>query len=319
VTVSHGARLKSRDGQFSCGVEGSSFKVDGASEAADPLKGLAIDKAATHRAVVAVDTDNEFMSLKFANNTTAATDYLAALFAGMNVIYERDVDVRLMQGDTFLRVAADPYTVSSGVAQLNQVGTVWKDTPALVAVDRAFVAYLSGQSTDPFISSGIAWLLSSGNYCTAKGTTQGPHVVGHFSASQVFRFPGSSAATDVGLVAHEIGHSFGAAHTHCTNLSGVQPSSTNTIDRCFSLEPGCYSGPVSCPTDNSVVGQGSLMSYCNLNNGADCQPNAGQVLREFHPVHQGALDARIATNISNGCLAAIAPEPIDRIFYSGFQ
>ena len=52
---------------------------------------------------LAVDTDNELMNLKFSNNTTSATNYIASLFALMSVIYERDLQVRLLQGTTFLR------------------------------------------------------------------------------------------------------------------------------------------------------------------------------------------------------------------------
>ena len=66
--------------------------------------------AAVRQATLAVDTDNEFMNLKFANNTTSATNYIASLFALMTVIYERDLQVRVLQGTTFLRVSttADP-------------------------------------------------------------------------------------------------------------------------------------------------------------------------------------------------------------------
>ena len=84
-----------------------------------------------HTATIAVDTDNELLSLKFANNTTAATNYIANLIAAMNVFYERDVNLRLLQGTTFLRVSttADPYnqsgTGAADSAKLNEFGNYW--------------------------------------------------------------------------------------------------------------------------------------------------------------------------------------------------
>ena len=66
---------------------------------------------ATRQAIIAVDTDNEFMNLKFSNNNANATNYIAALFTQMNVIYERDLDLRLVQGLVILRpsTTADPF------------------------------------------------------------------------------------------------------------------------------------------------------------------------------------------------------------------
>lgn len=309
LEVTASRKIHAPESQFSCGTQGARFEVVAADQDAQSAAKRAAPKAATHQAVIAFDTDNEFMSLKFSNNTTTAANYVAQLIAGLTLFYERDLDVRLVQGDTILRVAADPYVQSTPGTQLNEVAATWRDTPALQAVDRAFVVFLSGKSASPNSNSGVAWLLTSGNYCNFTGQQQGSDVVGHYSANQVFRFVGSTAASDLNLIGHELGHNFGAAHTHCTNLGGSQPTGTNTIDQCFRVEPGCYSGTVSCPTDNSIVGRGSIMSYCNFSapNGAAC----GQILQEFHPVHQGVLDARIATNIGNGCFTPISTPQAD--------
>jgi hypothetical protein len=316
----HAAEKLDDAGNFTCGNEGRSMRDPGAV----PLPGgIPLPKgAATHQAVVAVDTDNEFMAqAKIANNTTNASNYLAALFTGLNVFYERDLHVRLVQGTTFLRVAPDSYTQTTLDGQLNEVGTLWKDTPALQAVDRAFVTLLSGKSPNPNGASGFAWLLDAQNYCTSKGQViQGGDVFGHYSVIQTFKFAGSNASHDVGIVGHELGHNFGAAHTHCTNIAtGAEPSANNTIDQCFNGEAGlgCYAGPVSCPNDNSVAGRGSIMSYCNFSgpSGANC----GQVLHEFHPTHEVALGVRIAANIANLCLDPIVLQPPDRVFAHGFE
>lgn len=136
----------------------------------------------------------------------------------------------------------------------------------------------------------------------------------------MFRFAGATAANDVGIVGHELGHNFGVDHTHCTAMSGARPASSNTIDRCTTFETGsgCYNGPVSCPTDNSVSGRGSIMSYCHLSGSGFA--NCGPVLLEFHPVQQGVLDARIQTNVQQACLTVLPPACAGTcIFRHGFE
>lgn len=207
-----------------------------------------------HTATLAVDTDNELMLQKFSNNTTNATNYVAALIAAMNVIYERDLNIRLLQGDTNLRVSttADPYSLAPDAAtgavtsaQLNEVRTYWQSTYA--GIQRALVMMLSGKSPNQFSSSGRAYLTG---LCS---TTNG------YSFSQVFKFSGSTGATDAFVVGHELGHNFGSPHTHCYSP---------TIDNCYNLEGGCYSGATSCPAATTINGvtnvRGTLMSYCHL-------------------------------------------------------
>lgn len=121
------------------------------------------------QARLAIDTDNEFMSLKFTNNTTAASNYIAQLIALVTVVYERDLGVRLTIGSTVLRTAPDPYATdgTSTPAQLNEFGEFWRVNQAGVA--RAFAIQLSGKSGAANSASGIAWLLTSGNYCASTG------------------------------------------------------------------------------------------------------------------------------------------------------
>lgn len=258
---------------------------------------------ATRRARVAVDTDNEFMSLKFSNNATNANNYIASLMAAMSVFYERDAgegggSVQLQLGDVVLRPSTtpDPYDSTTATPQLEQLSEFareWMDHQA--SVQRAFAMLLSGKSSNPNSASGIAWLVTSGSYCAAKGQVQGANVFGHYSANRVFRFSSNTVANDAPLVAHELGHNFGVSHTHCTNSSGQFPSSSNTLDQCFSGEQQCYSGPTSCPAG----GQGSLMSYCHL--GA-C---GGGNLTTFHPVQVTTLNSRIQTNVDLGCITPL--------------
>ena len=264
---------------FTCGGS-PSHPDDVATSAAVPAGATTSTLSSLHTATVAVDTDNELLSLKFADSTAGATSYLASLVAGMNVIYERDLFVRLLQGHTILRLssAADPWTqpgcpawptnCQSGKAtfeQLTELSDYWAANYA--AVPRALAMMVSGKQSSNNSFAGTAWI--NGLCSGSRG----------YSYSQVFKFAGGTAANDVHLVAHELGHNFGSRHTHC------YPTATTPIDSCYSAESGCYSGPTSCPVPFTITPinggpvvnvKGTVMSYCHMLSGCSVSP-------VFHP------------------------------------
>jgi Metallo-peptidase family M12/IPT/TIG domain len=241
-----------------------------------------LDKAITtlHTAVLAIDTDKELLSIKFGNNTTTAGNYVASLIAQMNVIYQRDLLIQLMQGNTFLRVGSDPWTQPStggaNVNQLNEVSTYWSTTND--GITRAFVAMLSGKGGSG--ASGIAWV--PGSLCS--------HAYG-VSFSQVYTSGTSPSFGDVLVVAHEIGHNFGSPHTHCYNPP---------IDTCYNGEAanGCFSGSPSCPAPTTINGvtnvKGTLMSYCHILGG--CTSSL-----VFHPTTVAKIQPLIQSAV-NSCI-----------------
>jgi hypothetical protein len=261
------------------------------SEATGDLPGSITAAAITtlHTAVLAVDTDNELLSLKFTDNTTTATNYIASLIAQMNVMYQRDLLIQLVQGTTFLRVGVnnDPWTQAAtggaNVNQLNEVSNYWNTTNNGIA--RAFVAMLSGKGTSG--ASGIAWVPSA--------------MCGHFngtSFSQVFRSGTTPSFGDVLVVGHEIGHNFGSPHSHCYSPP---------IDSCYNGEAanGCYSGTPSCPAAATINGvtnvTGTLMSYCHLLGG--CSSSL-----VFHPRSVTLLQPRIQAAVGQ-CVFPAATAP----------
>lgn len=247
------------------------------------------------QAVVAIDTDTEWMSGK-GNNTTTAMNWITDLFLAMNVFYERDVETRLLIGDVYLRIDSDPYSVPSNRSdQLDEFGAYWMNN--MSTVDRAFATMLSGRGISGGSFSGIAWL---DQYCK-KGSTWGTRTPGSYNYNAI----GSSrtAATTALFVGHEIGHNMGSPHTHCY----AQP-----VDQCYNAESGCYTGAPSCPSG----GKGTVMSYCHMggSSGAGC----GTSNQEFHPTVQSLLENRLAQN-SPSCIAPFTAEVEEIIMTSSFE
>ena len=268
-----------------------------AASAAAPPAILRPRAATTFQITVAVDTDNELHDLRFDNDTTAATNWLADLFTAMNVYYERDVDLNLVQGDTTFRLDTDPvptydddpWTVTGSPASqthLSEFGSYWSSN--MGAVDRTFAMLLSGKSSSEFSTSGIAWV---DGYCENQSTGGG------YSVTQTFRFTESVVASGARVIAHEIGHNAGSPHTHCY---------TPPIDECYALESGCYSGSVSCPAE----GTGTIMSYCHFTSGANC----GASRNEFHPTVIGLFTGFLTAHFPF-CVGSGAGD----IFSDGFE
>jgi len=268
-----------------------------------------------HTVTVAVDTDNELMLLKFSDNTANATSYVAALIAAMNVIYERDLNIRLLQGDLNLRVSstADPYvqvpdsnplSASYAVvtsAQLNEFTNYWSGNNG--GITRGLAMMLSGKSPANNISSGLAWV--TGLCSPSLG----------YSFSQVFKYAGSTGASDAFVVGHELGHNFGSPHTH--NPSGYSPpidtcATTsnaglfNCITQCGAQCPlRASDGALACnacpaeTTINGVTTRGTLMSYCR---------NISCTTQEvFHPRTIDLITSVITPQIGVCVFPAITP------------
>jgi hypothetical protein len=256
-------------------------------EARQPL----VQNPPTRVAVLAIDTDNEFMSQKFSDNTTNATNYIASLVASITTIYERDALVRIYEGYTILRVSTtpDPYTVNDNGnadgAELIEFGNYWNTNYGNVR--RTVATILSGKQPGSSSASGIAWI--SGLCSSSYG----------YSFCQVFKM--SYLSGDTLIVAHEMGHNFGSPHTHCYSPPA---------DYCYNAESGCWSGAESCPTAYSITTAstavvtgvtGTLMSYCHLLGG--CEPSAQAQL----VFHLRSLSEYLNSNISSasGCIFAI--------------
>ncbi len=237
---------------YSCGTDRLPLDLS-----ADELQSLppfppapkAVTDDPLYSAVIAFDTDQEWLHYRFADNEANATVWIADYINESNVMYERDLSLRLLVGTTYLRTGGppftgDPYTVNAypaNGAMLSEFGNYWAAN--YDAVDRVFAQLLSGKSSSDTSSSGIAWL---DGYCEHQSSGGGYSVFEPFKATWV----GMDSNVRVG--AHELGHNFGSHHTHCYSPP---------IDECYSGEAGCYAGTTSCPPG----GPGTMMSYCHFN------------------------------------------------------
>lgn len=306
---------------FRCELDGSRQPASAVATAPPlpSLNGLPKGADPIYQATVAVDTDNEFLANKFGNDTTAAADWIEEMFLFMNVIYERDLQMRLLQGDTILRpsTTADPYSDGN---DLGEFSTFWLNDPQLRQIDRAFVILLSGQGVGANSFSGVAWL---NQYCVNT-----PDFPGQNFGSFSFNGVGSASFIDPAFVAggvgHEIGHNLGSRHTHCERLAN---GGTNFVDHCYNENffDDCYAGPTECVAD----GVGSLMSYCHAPPdgffAGDAGPPPGSNCTnsdEFDPLIIAKLLELIEAN-NPECIADFEgmpdPDPDDLIFDDGFE
>lgn len=251
---------------FTCANSGLSQAVDELYDTVDPVpapgRGL---RGQLRYGVLALDTDKEWLQRRFGNNAIEAGQWIEELLLVSNTIFESQLDLRMLQGHTVLRVGSDPYSGSqANQAFLEEFGSHWHSHYG--TVPRSHAALISGRSGSPNSAAGIAWVNS---YCATQPTG------GSYSVNLLF-YGNHPVAASARIFAHELGHNLGSVHTHCYSPP---------VDQCFAAEPGCYSGPVSCPAG----GSGTLMSYCNVTSGADC----GQNRLELAPEVESRLRQRI--------------------------
>jgi hypothetical protein len=187
-------------------------------------------------ATIAIESDYEYVSLVFGGNTTAASAYALTLFGATSELYRQQLNVSFRV--PFVRVWSqndDPYADGSDVnARLTELRNVWMAT--MGTTSRTVVHMLTGKSAG---AGGIAYRPGA---CGAFGYGVSGYLNGSFPNPLVTR---SWQNWDVVVLSHELGHNFGARHTH-----EMEP----VID-------GCGIG------DCSLAAAGTIMSYCHTCSG----------------------------------------------------
>lgn len=229
---------------------------------------------------LAIETDYQLYQ-RF-GSTVALTSYVTSLIAAVSERYVTDVQARLTI--SYLGVyttAGDPWSAqdSGGDAGdvLDEFRTAWTTSgwPAAAALAH----FISGAN----LGGGVAYV---GVLCNQSyGFGVSGNVVGNINWGA---WTGASASFtwDFVVVAHELGHNFGAAHTH---------SLCPPLDQCYT---NC-SGTTACS-------YGTLMSYCHL-----CAGGMNNIELVFHPVTANSMRSTINTS----CLGYSVLDPGDHVQY----
>jgi len=319
--------------EFSCGTgdlamePGEALRGMISTSASTPALAPAVGGGTTYTARVAVETDNEYLTL-FAGNTNDATDYIGDLLGFSSGIYAAEVDTDFYISFISLWTVADPWAQSNPTCGLFEFGRNWNDNYGGTAGGDVYTIshFMSGKNN----GGGVAWVgvLCSGafNYnhqgaCNLTPQTDnygGPYgYSGDMDGN--FNVGNPSVVWDIVVVSHEIGHNFDSPHTHC--YAGLQ-GNPNDIDQCYGQQNGCYSGPTSLPSGCPGGGQGcgTIMSYCHLLTPGIS--NIGLTLGAGHPY--GIAPERVPSQISDHVIATAggAPAclaPVATIFVDGFE
>lgn len=182
-------------------------------------------------ASLAVDIDRAYLD-RFNGDETAALNAVTATIASVSAIFERDIDLRLQI--TQARIWSTGGEPWGDPPVLSQFRSWWLEHDD--AGQFRFVHLISGHRNTPF--GGIAYL--------ATACDDGAFAISAFLAGNAA--PPDAAPSlewwDTNVIAHEMGHNLGTAHTH----DGYDP----VIDDC--------GNSVSAP-------RGTIMSYCHLHPG----------------------------------------------------
>lgn len=188
-----------------------------------------------------------------------AVEWGLAMLAGVHEIYVDELNNLVSLQASYVHVweTTDPYAayVQNAGSMLDAFRSEWVSNPDLSGVDRDLVHLLTRRTNTG--TGGIAYL---DVVCSSQFS------VGFSSyLSSTTSYTGGYS-WNLNVVAHELGHNFGANHTQWCGWPG------GPIDNCGTLEGTC-TGYVNNPTPQV----GTIMSYCHAISG-------GSVNLVFHPV-----------------------------------
>jgi hypothetical protein len=242
ATLAHADALARSEpkGDF-CGVRGGPQLAPGTGPGTGtPERSVAGPRLRT--ASVFLEADPAYRQL-FASNQ-ACIDYTALLLSAASEIYRRDLGLRLLLPNGYLRLwsTTPPWGTVTTFNDIDHVRDYWT---SLANPDRSLPRSAVHVLSSP-VFGGVAYTI--GGLCINSQGYEISSLYGHFPSPRQHT---SDDNWDLYVLTHEFGHTFGCMHS-------------------FDFQP-----PIQC-ADGSGPDQGTIMSYCHLTFGV------GGVGMRFH-------------------------------------
>jgi len=254
---------------FSCAVEEQFNAIQQAPES--------VGSSSTPLCVDLAISIDEYTRNTF-NSDQETLNWSLAIIAGVSQLYANHTNVEIQVSHSTIWNTLDPYFQHNGCGDiLNELSTYWQANNA--GISRTLVHFMSKRG----LGCGVAWL---GVLCS---TTNGYAVSASLGNDTNFVLPNPAYTWNLEVVAHEIGHNFGAPHTH--SCGWVADPTTNPpfvgggIDDCGVVAG--YSTGCSPPAPSPIL-QGTIMSYCHL--------GGSGIILEFHEI---VIDQALNPGIAN--------------------
>jgi len=228
---------------WTCGMEDGELPAP-----TEPKTPSQPEKSSTANTCVPIYIECDYQTyLDFQSSVTEVADHIGIITNASATLYNQE-QVSFGVADIFVWTTVDPHR------DLNDPGFI------LSAFGRRIKDNFEGRlahflTTKP-IGGGVAWLdVVCENYNVQQDF--GPYAVSGLPGDAV---PLPAYSFDVLVFAHEMGHNWGARHTHACAWG---PNRNQAIDGCFNPEGNC-GNPGTPP-----AGTGTVMSYCHLNVGTN--------------------------------------------------
>lgn len=206
---------------------------------------------------IAVEADYEYFRAT-GGDFDKAVAYTAALFSMVSVLYENEVNVtfHIPWFKVWTDSIVDPYKVKGNAYALwDTVPRYWRNNYGDVPRHLAHVLTSIDYGGGGIAFRGEKFEGGSGALCSNL------YGYGMSSPTGARNFPTFAFTYDAYIVAHELGHNFGARHTHDCWWSPPLDTCLTRDDATYKLDDACYALPVT-PRPSS----GSIMSYCQNTN-----------------------------------------------------
>ena len=237
---------------FSCAVENNYESIS------PPISQLPQSTPVCVELAIEID----FYTRQTFNSDLESINWALAIFAGVSQIYESETNAAIQVNYTYIWNTVDPYSVfiAQSSAMLSELKNYWQTNNA--GINRDLVHLLTKRTNTG--TGGIAYLdvLCDNNF--------GYGFSAELNNDTTYNFPNPTYTWNLGCCSHELGHNFGANHTHwCGWVNDpLIPFAGGVIDNCVAVEGSC--------SNNPSPQLGTIMSYCHTTSG-------GAIL-DFHEV-----------------------------------